>query len=104
MEAVRERPSPTQRWPSISWSGGRDSNPQQAAWKAAALPIELPPQMSGEPFADSRTPLELRYTRMPTCMSHASDCLSDQLNHSSMISMPLYPVKRHPVLAANVSG
>ena len=28
----------------ILWSGGRDSNPQQSAWKADALPIELPPQ------------------------------------------------------------
>ena len=31
-------------WPAgLSWSGGRDSNPQQSAWKADALPIELPP-------------------------------------------------------------
>lgn len=29
-----------------TWSGGRDSNPQQVAWKATALPIELPPQTS----------------------------------------------------------
>src|SRR5581483_11280211 len=26
-----------------SWSGGRGSNPQHPAWKASALPIELPP-------------------------------------------------------------
>ncbi len=30
------------------WSGGRDSNPQQSAWKADALPIELPPHGRGD--------------------------------------------------------
>jgi hypothetical protein len=30
-------------WFHILWSGERDSNPQQLAWKAKALPIELSP-------------------------------------------------------------
>ncbi len=29
------------------WSGGRGSNPQPSAWKAEALPIELPPRLNG---------------------------------------------------------
>lgn len=31
------------------WSGKRDLNPQQSAWKAETLPIELFPQMVPEP-------------------------------------------------------
>ena len=31
----------------FSWSGGRDSNSRQPAWKAGTLPTELPPQLGG---------------------------------------------------------
>ena len=51
------------------WSGGRDSNPQQSAWKADALPIELPPHVVGltgfEPAtlcSQSRCATKLRYS------------------------------------------
>ena len=32
---------------SKKWSGERGSNPRPLAWKANALPIELPPQKNG---------------------------------------------------------
>jgi hypothetical protein len=50
------------------WSGRRDSNPQQSAWKADALPIELRPHVVGptgfEPAtlcSQSRCATKLRY-------------------------------------------
>ena len=33
------------------WSGERESNPQHPAWKAGALPIELPPRLARVPPA-----------------------------------------------------
>ena len=46
------------------WSGRRDSNPQQSAWKADALPIELRPQ-SGRAdrirTCDPLLPKQMRY-------------------------------------------
>lgn len=51
-------------WPAVSWSGGRDSNPQQSAWKADALPIELPPQSGRGDWirtSDPLLPKQMRY-------------------------------------------
>ena len=54
---------------SCQWSGRRDSNPQQSAWKADALPIELRPHMLVGPTgfepatlcSQSRCATKLRY-------------------------------------------
>ena len=47
------------------WSGRRDSNPQQSAWKADALPIELRPQKNGRAdrirTCDPLLPKQMRY-------------------------------------------
>ena len=49
------------------WSGGRDSNPQQSAWKADALPIELPPHGRGDWIrtSDPLLPKQMRYQTAP---------------------------------------
>ena len=46
------------------WSGRRDSNPQQSAWKADALPIELRPQIGRADrirTCDPLLPKQMRY-------------------------------------------
>ena len=54
------------------WSGRRDSNPQQPAWKADTLPIELLPQeWWGEGDLNHRRP-------------KPSDLQSDPFNHSGI--------------------
>ncbi len=63
-----------------TWSGGRDSNSRQPAWKAGTLPTELPPhiQLVGvrglePPTSASQTPRATRLRHTPlTPKAHAS--------------------------------
>ena len=54
------------------WSGGRDSNPRQSAWKAGTLPTELPPHTGlvgvrglEPPTSASQTPRATRLRHTP---------------------------------------
>ena len=101
--ALQKRRPRDNPWPHVQWSGGRDSNPQQAAWKAAALPIELPPHMVGvtgfEPAtlcSQSRCATKLRHAPKRCALYHKGRC-----NHArtlasiaSQISAKKPPTKR----------
>ena len=60
----------------FDWSGGRDSNPRQPAWKAGTLPTELPPRnlqvgVRGlePPTSASQTPRATRLRHTPSVAS-----------------------------------
>src|SRR6185295_16769826 len=48
------------------WSGGRDSNPRQPAWKAGVLPLNFPRAISAHRDPDERARRLLSEYRPPT--------------------------------------